>query len=263
MAQFFQQDFEFAETFTASPSQQSFAKHMHNGYELYYFLQGNADYIIGDSVYALQDNALLLIRPSVFHYLKLRTSDPYRRIVLHFTQKHVPETLHADLSRLPAHYRIPPSHTIHRLFTDAVSIAERYDRQDAYEGLLDCLALIVRELKYGNELHDNEQTLLHPLLSKMLRFIDGNLQVPLNVSVLAETFYISRSWISHAFQDYLGTSVQQYIIRKKMLSAQQYIESGVPPMETAALLGFTNYSTFFKQYKKQLGMKPIEAKRNA
>ena len=46
-------------------------RHMHNEYELYFFLQGNVDYTLGSSLYHLNAGDMLFIRPTVFHFPKI------------------------------------------------------------------------------------------------------------------------------------------------------------------------------------------------
>ena len=65
MAEFRKDKFYFANKQSRNPVKEDFRRHLHNEYELYYFLEGNSDYLVGDSVYRLRKNDLLLIRPSV------------------------------------------------------------------------------------------------------------------------------------------------------------------------------------------------------
>ena len=41
--------------------------HYHEFYELLYFISGHVDYIIGDEIYHLQNDDLLIIPPNVMH----------------------------------------------------------------------------------------------------------------------------------------------------------------------------------------------------
>ena len=61
----------FAHSNDANPVQSTFRQHMHNEYEMLYFIAGDADYVVGSSVYHLRPNDLLFIRPATYHYLKL------------------------------------------------------------------------------------------------------------------------------------------------------------------------------------------------
>lgn len=57
--------------------------HYHEFYELLYFISGHVDYIIGDEIYHLQNDDLLIIPPNVMHnpiFADFRV--PYERYVL-------------------------------------------------------------------------------------------------------------------------------------------------------------------------------------
>ena len=57
--------------------------HYHEFYELLYFISGHVDYIIGDEIYHLQNDDLLIIPPNIMHnpiFADFRV--PYERYVL-------------------------------------------------------------------------------------------------------------------------------------------------------------------------------------
>ena len=261
MSMFEQNDFGFHETYSSSTTNVSYEKHMHNYYELYYFLEGNADYIVGNTVYHLQPHDLLFIRPSLYHYLKLLSDTPYHRIVINFTTKHLTEAMQNDIESLQTHYRVPTNRLISQYYNNSINIINRYNEVDTYDCLIQFLNQILTELKYSKDLTDQESpAIIHPLFGKILTFIDQNLNQELNVHILSEKFFISPSWIMHAFRDFLNISAMEYINRKKILFAQQLISSGVPPMTAAEQCNFKNYSTFYTQYKKILGIPPMKSK---
>jgi AraC-like DNA-binding protein len=51
-------------------------------------------------------------------------------------------------------------------------------------------------------------------------------------------------------------SIMDYIKQKKILLAQDLIANGTKPTLAAQELGFEEYSTFFRLYKKYLGCSP-------
>ena len=260
MRQISKNDFDFCETYSPKAANATFEKHMHNCYELYCFLDGNADYIVGDTVYHLQPHDLLLIRPSVYHCLKPLSDAPYHRVVINFTAKHLSETVCGEIETLPTYSRLPPDCLINEYYDHAFDIVDRYRENDAYETIVQYLNQILTELKYTEKSTDRNTSIIHPLLGKIITYIDRNLNRELNVQVLSDKFFISPSWIMHAFREFLNIGTMEYINNKKILYAQQLIESGVPPMTAAEQCSFNNYSTFYMQYKKILGISPMKSK---
>ena len=83
----------FAHSNDANPVQSTFRQHMHNEYEMLYFIAGDADHVVGSSVYHLRPNDLLFIKPATYHYLKLLSAAPYERFIVNFPEDIVPKNL--------------------------------------------------------------------------------------------------------------------------------------------------------------------------
>jgi AraC-like DNA-binding protein len=56
----------------------------------------------------------------------------------------------------------------------------------------------------------------------------------------------------------MNISVYQYMLRKRLILAQQKIRDGESATAAAMLCGFNDYSSFYKQYKKLFGVSPSE-----
>ncbi len=63
---------------------EEYALHCHNFYEVYFFLDGDVDYLVEGTQYKPTPNSLLLLSPNVFHGVKINGSRPYKRFSVHF-----------------------------------------------------------------------------------------------------------------------------------------------------------------------------------
>lgn len=61
-----------------------FALHCHNYYEVYYFAEGDVEYLVEGQKYVPAPDSVILIAPHVFHGVKINSDRPYRRFSLHF-----------------------------------------------------------------------------------------------------------------------------------------------------------------------------------
>lgn len=262
MSYFQKGNFEFRAIYSATTANDVFERHMHNAYELYYFIKGDADYIVGNTIYHLRPHDLLLIRPSVYHYLKLLSDAAYRRIVINFTEEELTDEVASVLSGLKTHYEIKADSLVNQYCNNCASIVDRYAETDVYPSLLRNLCLIITELKYSGKLAEDSVLpgVIHPILGEIIAYIDDNIDIPIDISVLSKRFFVSPSWIMHAFRKFLNISTAEYINRKKILYAQQLIAAGVSPTKAAEACGYKNYSTFFTRYKNIIGNTPIKSK---
>jgi YesN/AraC family two-component response regulator len=117
---------------------------------------------------------------------------------------------------------------------------------------------IVLNLKYNVALTVKEKLHSNSELESILLYIDKNPTLPLSISHLAKKFNCSPSWIAHSFKKNLNISPSQYISRKKITYAQSLINMGIPPVQVAEMCSYINYTTFYRQYKKYLGLNPVQ-----
>ena len=231
--------------------------HIHNWYELLFFYDGDADYSIAGSIYHLNKNDLLLIKPSVYHNLILLSSHPYERTVYSFLEEVVPDDLLDDLRGLGEFYHVEKDSPLENLLSSLKNSQEVLGEADFSRFLQASLPLIVLQLKHIDKQTLKEKLPLQSTIQKLLSYIDENPMKPLTLNGLSKIFYLSESHIAHLFKQHLNTSAARYISRKKILYAQSLIRSGIMPAEVANMCSYESYATFYRQYKKLLGVSPI------
>ena len=74
--------YTIGESFTAAPTNAYFQLHNHNDYEILFFLEGDAKYVVEDKMYTLEPGDLIIIRKHEFHRIYHNSPTPYRRAVL-------------------------------------------------------------------------------------------------------------------------------------------------------------------------------------
>ena len=75
---------------------------------------------------------------------------------------------------------------------------------------------------------------------------------------------MSRSHLCHRFRECFGSSISEYVIRKRMAVAQRMLyEVGLRPGEIAEAVGYTDIFQFSKQFKKSFGLSPSEYRKRA
>ena len=248
-----------------NPTQSDYYSHMHNDYELFYFLDGDADYIIGSNVYHLERYDLLLIKPSTYHHLHLLSSAPYERMHFNFTSNEVVPDVIAFLESgdTAPIYHVPKENPLHRYFEDLLQNRSVFSETEFSYFKHAALNLILLHLKHtaphtptrsakSSAFENNE------VLKNLIQYIDDNADKELTIGDLATKFFVSPSWIVHHFKKTLNISVTQYINRRRITFAQRLIHSGISAYKAAELCEYSNYTTFFRQYKKYLGRSPLD-----
>ena len=241
------------------PQASEYGNHFHNTYEIYLFLSGDVEYIVGDVTYLLSPYDLLLIKPTIYHYPKIQSSKPYERFVINFTDDVIDPSLKDVLNIDRVHFSFRDDGFVKRLYSTFDQYIEK-SRDDADIFCMQAINMLLLELKHAKPDEDLAQV-IHPTLSKMIRYIDDNLSEELDVESISSKFFVSPSWVFHSFKEQFHISYKKYVNHKKLLYAQQLIQKGVSSSDASISCGFSEYTTFYRQYVKQFGIPPSKEKK--
>ena len=96
----------------------------------------------------------------------------------------------------------------------------------------------------------------NPIIQATIKYIDANINAPLNIDAICKNLFISRSHLHHLFIQHLKLTPQKYVLYKRLTSAQMDLRLGHKATDIYTRHGFTDYSTFFRAYKKYFGHAP-------
>ena len=230
--------------------------HMHNGYEILYYVRGDAEYVIEGSVYKLTPGTLLFIRPRAFHNLNPLSPAIYERFVIGFPEAKIPYLLRDFAASAKEIYSIPKGSAIDRFFEEWGAAEKEFSAEEIAILLDSAVEKILLHLKYLPEETKPEPIRMNGALEQILHYIDDNLSEKLTAETLAARFFVSSSWITHTIKQTLGLSLMQYISKKRILYAETLMQRGMSPTEAAKECGYDTYTTFYRQYKRHTGHAP-------
>ncbi len=261
-----QLQFSYSLSQEANPTHQI---HYHNVYEIYYFVEGDVDYLVEGKLYHPTPHSLILLSPQVFHGVKVNTDRPYRRFTLHFH----PDLLDAQrrallLSAFPSlekhsrkevYYENIGNMQLHSflealLLLDAQPEEIKQQLLPTYiEAILAQLTLICRTLSPVEVNAVASRT-----ITEIISYLNDNLTGNITLDRLSEHFCISKHYLNRAFKKAAGTTVLDYLIHKRVIYAQQLIMNGSTAAEAATQSGFRDYSVFYRAYRKHTGHSPLK-----
>ena len=230
--------------------------HMHNGYEILYYVRGDAEYTIEGSVYHLTPGTLLFIRPRTFHNLNPLSSAVYERFVIGFPETKIPAALVEFAKNAKEIYAIPKESAIDRFFSEWADAERDFSREELELLLEHAVAKLLLYLRHLPTETSLEPIRMNSALDRILRYIDEHLSDELTADTLSARFFVSSSWITHTIKQSLGLSLMQYISKKRILYAESLLAKGMTPTEAAKECGYDTYTTFYRQYKKHTGRAP-------
>lgn len=123
------------------------------------------------------------------------------------------------------------------------------------------LKLLSQLLSYRNAAQQKDTAPVkgHSLsrLNSVLHYIDTSAKQNITVAKLAALMGVSEKYFIALFKDTVGLTPQQYVIRKKMEKALQYLyEGSLTITEIAAMTGYQDLYAFSKAFKKIYGVSP-------
>ncbi len=233
----------------AVPVYEDYFGHIHDRYELLFFVEGDADYIIENEYIQLQPRTLVFIRAGEYHYLKLKSQARYESYTCHFNVSMLSFPL-GDLKVLPRFVRVEKNSPIDKLYS-VLRMAEydyKYGDEEFKALIKNTMECILLQMKYSSS--DERKNEAHALLSQIVEYINTHLQEKITAEILSRHFFCSVSWLQHIFPSHFGITLKQFIDEKKMIYAQHLMESGMKITKVAEECGYDNYSTFYRVYKR-------------
>ncbi len=242
--------------------------HTHDCLEIYYFISGNCTYFVEGTAYTLKPHDILFKRPLETHKVTVNSSDvPYERINI---------SLPVDVFR-----SIDPGNQLfNELIHRPLGTGNRFTEEDF--GHTICTELMERLAKDGAKFSRLELLSLTLLLcaeaarvsrnkrrsnragtlgTRLIDYVNDHLFSDISLQSISNEFYLSQSQINRIFHSHTGSSVNQYIITKRLLTARDVIRSGMSTSQACVHCGYNDYSAFYRAYLKRFGHPPQNDKK--
>lgn len=244
--------------------------HYHDFHKILLLLRGNVSYCIEGRTYDLKPADIVFVPAGEVHRPFLHDGEAYERIIIYISKGYL-DHYHTDSYDLSFCLQEAHQKQSHVLRVPAFSNTK--------------LGQIVRELEHSLDSREYANELYHKLLflefmiqlnraaihngieyisnsssnQKMIRMIDylnKHLTEDISIDSLAETFFISRYHLMHAFKEETGYTIGSYLTTKRLLLAREMIQQGTPITDVCYECGFRSYSAFSRAYKKNFGCAP-------
>ena len=257
-------DIEYRHMLDERPDPASFHLHTHEDAELYCFLSGRGVYHVEGTAYALSPGDLLLMRPTEGHYIEISPDAPYERVCINFPPD-LFRTLDGDSSlgapffdRKPGLMNRYPKNLLPPSFPELCfsRIEASHDPLMLKAYLFVLLGEVASAFRSGTVSREASDVSTE---YRIIRYINDHLERRITIRSLSERYYLSPSQLDRRFKKATGTTIADYINTKRMLRARKLLMEGRRASDVASLVGFSDYSAFFRAYRKAFGTGPRES----
>lgn len=259
--------------------------HYHEFYEIWYFISGHLDYIVGDKLFYLQPGDMLLIPPNLMHNPVFHDFQvPYERYVLWISCPAMKQLLSIDheleqfffqWETVPFLLRRRPSDTQESLQLIFASLEQAQDRNDSLsQAHLKSLVLhlileyIQARMDAGSDNSEKtgdkgsgENSTIHGnirdhIITNVLHHIQNHLTEDLSLDTISRELLMDKFNLSHIFKSNMGISYHQYVLQQRLLLGKTLLMEGMPASKVCFACGFQDYSSFFRAFKKEYQISP-------
>lgn len=253
--------------------------HAHPFYEIYYFLEGPLErYVVGGKSYRLQPGDVLMIPPGIPHLpIFSMESKPYRRYVLWLSGEQIEHMTHLDPSLMNVFQLCQQQKTYRiRSSTPAAGRGLEYYLDVMWQeekNMFSCktaslYSLCINFIVLLNRIIADEYALMpkqpqsENLLEMVLTYIHENYAEDISLNTVANHFFTSSSNIEYLMRRKLGKPFYRYVTECRIIHSQVLIFSGMPLKEVSIACGYSDYSSFFRAFSKEVGVSPNKFRHN-
>ena len=236
----------------------AFDVHTHDICEMIFIKKGDVMAIIGAKTYKLRRGSLIIFRPHIPHRIIVE-GEEYERYDIIFDEKILANRMFEKI----------PEATDVINFGGNSMVEELLRKMDYYyinfegDNVRLLITNVIEELVLNLTLvagDESNQGLIsvNPAIKRAVEYIDKFYTDKITIEEVCKNLYITKSHLHHLFINNLQISPKKYINYKRLAKARDLIRLGNKPTGIYMSCGFTDYATFFRNYKNQFGHTPGE-----
>lgn len=247
-------------TLTLEPSSDDFAykSHCHNMVEIYYFLRGNAKFVVEGNIFQLERGSVLVMGSGQNHNLLLEPSSAYERIALLIDISALPsefDIIDKQISSGSNYFKLTKTEQI--WFEEYFSLITKIT-QDMQKNLIIYFASAIFAMISTKLVHTMNTYIEDDLIKKTVNYINKNLSNELSLDIISNALYCNKTSLNRKFRSIMGCTVWEYVLRRRIYGTRQRLFLFGNITEAYEKSGFSDYSSFFRAYKKIIGVSPAE-----
>lgn len=246
----------------------SISIHSHSFYEVVFCRASDrVEYLVGADRYRLKSGDIIVVAPGISHspILPEGMQYPYERDILWVTADFMSKVAHlfpdTKIGSVGGIYLLRTKGTrwdyIGDYFTDGIreSENENVGTEEASAAIaLLILTHLYRAISSGETRKPRAEK--PTLINSIIEYIESNIDSHLTLDSVAAHFYVSRGTVNKVFHDTMGTSFHRFLTQRRLILSKSLISEGEGLESVAERCGFSDYSVFYKAFKKEYGLSP-------
>lgn len=244
-------------SFCYSKGPQILEREIHTYHEILYFLGGETTFLSENFQKELKSGTLIIIPKETYHFFRLKTPEEFTRLKISFPDGLEALTPAVDVMnelRIIENIDTSMLYALRQMCT-ALNGENTGDSSAflAYSAFLMLMATLNLQSVKKSDIRYRESA---HLATKTVEYINDNLDKEVSIKAIAAAMNTSQSSLTHCFKRELGISLHKYVIEKRLIYAKRLIAEGENSSKVYLRCGYSDYSSFYKAYKKLFGTPP-------
>ena len=234
--------------------------HFHNLYEIYLFLQGDAVYSVEGNLYEMAHQDILFTNNRELHTPIFKSKKTYERKLIFVHQSFLSEFITKDFNPFDVLEKRPLGQ-FNKInselageygILDLFDTIEHYSLQDVPESLSMIKCSLLQMLVSFNKILKLSPVLpeRYNKINLIVHYINENLSEDLSLDRLSKVFFISKYHLARLFKEQTGYTIGYFIASKRVLKAKELLTTDLSITTVAQMVGFNDYSSFYRTFKK-------------
>ena len=239
-----------------------------------FYRKGEASICIEGNLYNVNEGDIIILNPDELHVSTKKESCYMEKIVLHISdtlihQLGADRTVFFDtIANKPKGIgNLISAETVNELGIDSkINQCLTYAKKNSLEAqiLLTCkvIELLSQFSTYVERFEDSNicPASSNKAVNQIMDYINRHYTEDITLEGLAKRFHFSKYYISHLFKDHVGISPYDYLIMRRLYICNNLMRGKHTVRQACFMVGFNNYSNFYRLYKKHFSITPQQFK---
>lgn len=232
--------------------------HIHPFLELFYITKGRGSFWIEGKIYTVHEDDVIFINTNVNHTEMSIDNEAFHYIALGISGINFDTLQETGFS---IHNYENFKHEI--LYYLKSIINEGTEKEDHYKEIANKLLeiLLINMIRRTNNLglSHTESTRISLECAVVQQYIDRNYHMDITLKMMSELVHTSVFYLSHAFKEYTGMAVIDYLIETRIKESCNLLTTTNHSVSSiSSMVGYSSPSYFSAAFTKRLGMSPIK-----
>jgi AraC-like DNA-binding protein len=258
--------------------QEALSLHSHDYYQIYYLKSGRLIHHLENVSAELKAGDVFIIPPNLPHYIETASKDVCFYSIS-FTQRYMTEIVKSNklaadfihcITNLSSEGSAEPSlmlRTEDASLTDVLVqkilqefLSDITGKDQVIKSSLSLLISVFARAYLEDKCENVKFVSEREAIVHCIGYIKNHLSEAVTLQEIAKRTAMSKSSFCENFRKITGETFNQYINRERVEAAAEQIRLGKPVFKAAMDLGYGDFSTFYRNFKKRFGVPPSEYK---